>query len=206
MPCLIDCGSQSPDATIRSLGASLAGGEIPGVAIILGRADNAADVVRVVQDYRSRGILTFLVGDVIEQCAGGGVEMGLESRVMPLGYDVTSVIHVVTVAVRGTLLFGNVKPGDLAGLLKDTSERFPAFVNTFGVIDVMAVSACAGAIALGFPVVVDIDLGENQVPGALESVCDHALTVKKSLELRGIGAGELPAPAVSPEAGEGDNI
>ena len=28
-------------------------------------------------------------------------------------------------------------------------------------------------IALGFPVVVDIDLGENQVPGALESVNAH---------------------------------
>ena len=62
----------------------------------------------------------------------------------------------------------------------------PAFVNTFGAIDSVVVSAGAGAIALGFPVVVDIDLGENQVPGALESVLDHSETVKHSLELRNI--------------------
>ena len=96
--------------------------------------------------------------------------MGLELRVVPLGHDVTAVIHVVTVAIRAALIFGNVQPGDLPGLLKYTKERVPAFVNTFGAIDNVVVSAGAGAIALGFPVVVDIDLGENQVPGALESV------------------------------------
>lgn len=59
-------------------------------------------------------------------------------------------------------------------------------MNTFGALNEVVVSAGAGAIALGFPVVVDVDLGENQVPGALESVLDHSLTVKKSLELRNI--------------------
>ena len=173
-----------PDPIIRSLGVPLVTGDIPGVAVVLGKADNAEDVVAVVKDYQSKGIMTFLVGDCIEQCAEGGVKMGLELRVIPLGHDVTSVIHVVTVAIRAALIFGNVQPGDLGGLLEYTKNRVPAFVNTFGAIDAVVVSAGAGAIALGFPVVVDIDLGENQVPGALESVCDHAETVKKSLELR----------------------
>ena len=72
----------------------------------------------------------------------------------------------------------------------------------------MVVSAGAGAIALGFPVVVDIDLGENQVPGALESVCDHAETVKKSLELRNIKikVKELPIPVAFAAAFEGEII
>ena len=61
--------------------------------------------------------MTFMVGDVIEQCADAGVKMGLELRVIPLGHDVTAVIHVVTVAIRAALIFGNVQPGDLAGLL-----------------------------------------------------------------------------------------
>ena len=61
--------------------------------------------------------MTFLIGDVIEQCADAGVKMGLELRVIPLGHDVTAVIHVVTVAIRAALIFGNVQPGDLAGLL-----------------------------------------------------------------------------------------
>ena len=197
-----------PDPVIRSLGVPLVTGDIPGVAVVLGKADNAEDVVKVVKDYQSKGIMTFLVGDVIEQCAEGGVKMGLELRVIPLGHDVTAVIHVVTVAIRAALIFGNIQPGNLAALLDYTKNRVPAFVNTFGAIDSVVVSAGAGAIALGFPVVVDIDLGENQVPGALESVCDHAETVKKSLELRNIKikVKELPIPVAFAAAFEGEII
>ena len=197
-----------PDPIIRSLGVPLVTGDIPGVAVVLGKADNGEDVAKVVKDYQSKGIMTFMVGDVIEQCADAGVKMGLELRVIPLGHDVTAVIHVVTVAIRAALIFGNVQPGDLAGLLKYTKERVPAFVNTFGAIDNVVVSAGAGAIALGFPVVVDIDLGENQVPGALESCTDHAETVKNSLELRGIKikSKELPIPVAFAAAFEGEII
>ena len=197
-----------PDPIIRSLGVPLVTGDIPGVAVVLGKAENPEAVVKVVKDYQSKGIMTFMVGDVIEQCAEGGVRMGLEFRVIPLGHDVTSVIHVVTVAVRAALIFGNVQPGDLAGLLDYTKNRVPAFVNTFGAIDAVVVSAGAGAIALGFPVIVDIDLGENQVPGALESVCDHNETVKKSLELRNIKVKvtELSIPVAFAAAFEGEII
>ena len=197
-----------PDPIIRSLGVPLVTGDIPGVAVVLGKAENGEEVAKVVKDYQSKGIMTFMVGEVIEQCAEAGVKMGLELRVIPLGHDVTAVIHVVTVAIRAALIFGNVQPGDLAGLLKYTKERVPAFVNTFGAIDNVVVSAGAGAIALGFPVVVDIDLGENQVPGALESCTDHNETVKKSLELRGIKikSKELPIPVAFAAAFEGEII
>ena len=196
-----------PDPIIRSLGVPLVTGDIPGVAVVLGKAENASDVIKVVKDYQSKGILTFLVGECIEQVAEG-VKMGLEYRVVPLGHDVTSVIHVVTVAIRAALIFGNVQPGDLAGLLDYTKNRVPAFVNTFGAIDAVVVSAGAGAIALGFPVIVDIDLAENQVPGALESVCDHNETVKKSLELRNIKikVTEIPIPVAFAAAFEGEII
>ena len=51
-------------------------------------------------------------------------------------------------------------------------------------------------------------MGENQVPGALESVCDHAETVKKSLELRNIKikVKELPIPVAFAAAFEGEII
>ena len=134
--------------------------------------------------------------------------MGLELRVVPLGHDVTSVIHVVTVAIRAALIFGNVQPGDLAGLLKYTKERVPAFVNTFGPLNEVVVSAGAGAIALGFPVIVDQDIGDLQVPGALEYVGDHGETVKHSLSLRGIKikVKELPIPVAFAAAFEGEII
>ncbi|MCQ2437899.1 MAG: CO dehydrogenase/CO-methylating acetyl-CoA synthase complex subunit beta [Clostridia bacterium] len=197
-----------PDPIIRSLGVPLVTGDIPGVAVVLGKADDPQAVVDVVKDYQSKGILTFLIGDVIDQCAEGGVKMGLELRVVPLGHDVTAVIHVVTVAIRAALIFGGVQPGDLAGLLAYTKERVPAFVNTFGALNEVVVSAGAGAIALGFPVIVDVDLSENQVPGALVSVTDHAMTVRKSLELRNIKikVKELPIPVAFAAAFEGEII
>ena len=174
------------DPIIRSLGVPLVTGDIPGVAVVLGKSESEEELADIVKDYQSKGLLTFLIGEVIEQCVNQGVKLGLDYRVIPLGHDVTAVIHVVTVAIRAALIFGAIQGGDLAGLLQYTKDRVPAFVNTFGAIDSVVVSAGAGAIALGFPVIVDIDLAENQVPGALVSVCDHAQTVKTSLELREI--------------------
>ncbi len=197
-----------PDPIIRSLGVPLVTGDIPGVAVVLGKADDASDVAKVVKDYQSKGILTFMIGECIEQALEKGVKLGLELRVVPLGHDVTSVIHVVTVAIRAALIFGNVQPGDLAGLLKYTKERVPAFVNTFGALDPVVVSAGAGAIALGFPVIVDQDIGDLQVPGALEAVTDHNETSKRSLALRNIHikVKELPIPVAFAAAFEGEII
>ena len=175
-----------PDSVIRSLGVPLVTGDIPGVAVVLGKAEEASQLAMVVKAYQTKGLLTFLVRDVVDQAVEAGVKMGLDYRVIPLGHDVTAVIHVVTVAIRAALIFGAIQPGDLAGLLKYTKERVPAFVNTFGALNEVVVSAGAGAIALGFPVIVDVDLGDVQVSGALESVTNHVDTVKKSLELRNI--------------------
>ena len=197
-----------PDPIIRSLGVPLVTGDIPGVAVVLGKADKAEDVAKVVKDYQSKGIATFMVGDVIEQCIEQGVKMGLEFRVIPLGHDVTSVIHVVTVAVRAALIFGNLEPGNLGGLIDYTKNRVPAFVNTFGPLNEVVVSAGAGAIALGFPVVVDQAIGDLQVPGALEAVTDHEQTVKRSLELRNIKvkAAAVKVPVAFAAAFEGEVI
>jgi acetyl-CoA synthase len=112
------------------------------------------------------------------------------------------------VAIRAALIFGNLEPGDLAGLLAYTKDRVPAFVNTFGALDEVTVSAGAGAIALGFPVITDIDLGDIQVPGALESEPDRSKTVAKSLALRNIKikVKEIPIPLAYASAFEGDII
>ena len=67
----------------------------------------------------------------MDQCAELGYKTGANVRVIPLGKDVTSVIHVVSVAIRAALIFGNIQPGDAAGLMKYTFERVPAFVNAF---------------------------------------------------------------------------
>ena len=197
-----------PDKVIRSLGVPLVTGDIPGVAVVLGNSENSSEVAEIVKDYQAKGIMTFLVGDVIDQIIAEEVKVGLDYRVVPLGHPVTAVIHAVTVAVRAALIFGNLDPGDLPGLLTYTKERVPAFVNTFGALDEVTVSAGAGAIALGFPVIADIDLGDMQVPGALESELDHSKTSAKSLELRNIKVKqkELDIPVAYASAFEGDVI
>ena len=198
-----------PDPVIRSLGVPLVTGDIPGVAVVLGEGADPGSVAQVVKDYQSKGILTFLVGKVIDQAAAQGVKMGLEFRVVPLGYDVTAVIHVVTVAIRAALIFGNQTEGDLAGLLTYTKERVPAFVNTFGPLNEVIVAAGAGAIAMGFPVISDWDVvNAVAVPGALEYTGDYGEMVKKSLELRNIKikVKEIAIPVAFASAFEGEII
>ncbi|MDR3209694.1 MAG: CO dehydrogenase/CO-methylating acetyl-CoA synthase complex subunit beta [Oscillospiraceae bacterium] len=175
-----------PDPVIRSLGVPLVTGDIPGVAVVLGEAADPKSLAMIVKEYQTKGLLTFLIGGVIDQAAAENVKLGLDFRVVPLGHDVTAVTHVVTVAIRAALIFGAVTPGDLAGLLAYTKERVPAFVNAFGPLNEVIVAAGAGAIALGFPVLTDSDLGDLQVPGALESVVDPLETAARSLELRSI--------------------
>lgn len=80
-----------PDPIIRSLGVALVTGDIPGVAVVLGKADQTEDVVKVLKDYQSKGIMTFLVGGVIDQCIEGGRKDGAELRVIPLGHEVTAL-------------------------------------------------------------------------------------------------------------------
>ena len=147
------CYGHLGDAVIRELGVPLVTGDIPGVAVILGAAPTAQEGVDLVKSYQAQGILVTLVGGIIDQCEELGYKTGANVRVIPLGKDVTSVIHVVSVAVRAALIFGNIQPGDAAGLMKYTFERVPAFVNAFAPLDPVIVACGAGAIALGFPVI-----------------------------------------------------
>ena len=70
-------------------------------------------------------------------------------------------------AVRAALIFGNIQPGDAAGLMKYTMERVPAFVNAFAPLDDVIVACGAGAIALGFPVITNEQENIFRVPKSL---------------------------------------
>ncbi|MCI8593034.1 MAG: CO dehydrogenase/CO-methylating acetyl-CoA synthase complex subunit beta [Lachnospiraceae bacterium] len=172
------------DAIIRELGVPLVTGDIPGVAVILGKAPTAEDAVALVKSYQAQGILVTMVGECIEQCQSLGLNMGYGVRVVPLGADVTSVIHVVSVALRAALIFGNVEPGDSASLMKYTMERVPAFVNAFAPLNEVIVACGAGAIALGFPVITNEET--FRVPKSLIVQPDVSKFNATSLEARDI--------------------
>ncbi len=194
------------DPIIRSLGVPLVTGDIPGVAVVLGECPDVDTASKIIKDYQSKGLLTFLVGKVIDQAVEGKVKMGLDLRVIPLGYDVTAVIHVVTVAIRTGLIFGGIKGGALKEMLQYTAERVPAFVNAFGPLSELVISAGAGAIALGFPVITDQDVPE--VPTLLLTQKDYDKFVKTSLEARKIKikVTEIPIPVAFAAAFEGERI
>ena len=112
--------------------------------------------------------------------------MGNAVRIVPLGKDVTAVIHVVSVALRAALIFGNVTPGDAGSLMKYTFERVPAFVNAFKPLDDVIVACGAGAIALGFPVVTNETENIFRVPKSLIVQEDVSKFNATSLEARDI--------------------
>ena len=180
------CYGHLADSIIRELGVPLVTGDIPGVAVILGSAPTAQEGVDLIKSYQAQGILVTLVGGIIDQAQELGLKMGYNLRIVPLGKDVTSVIHVVSVALRAALIFGNVTPGDAASLLTYTKDRVPAFVNAFKPVDDVVLAAGAGAIKLGFPVISNEDENIVEVPGALIACPNVADFNKVSLKARGI--------------------
>ena len=170
---------------IRELGVPLVTGDIPGVAVILGKAPSAEEAAALVKSYQAQGILVTLTGDIIDQLAEINYKTGANVRVIPLGKDVTSVIHVVSVAIRAALIFGNVKPGDAAALMEYTMKRVPAFVNAFAPLNDVIVACGAGAIALGFPVITD-QADVARVPKSLICQTDISKWNATSLEARDI--------------------
>ena len=180
------CYGHLTDSIIREMGVPLVTGDIPGVAVILGSAPTAQEGVDLIKSYQAQGILVTLVGGIIDQAQELGLKMGYNVRIVPLGKEVTSVIHVVSVALRAALIFGNVTPGDAASLLTYTKDRVPAFVNAFKPVDDVILAAGAGAIKLGFPVITNEDENVEEVPGALIGCANVADFNKVSLEARNI--------------------
>ena len=180
------CYGHLADSIIRELGVPLVTGDIPGVAVILGSAPTAQEGVDLIKSYQAQGILVTLVGGIIDQAQELGLKMGYNLRIVPLGKDVTSVILVVSVALRAALIFGNVTPGDAASLISYTAERVPAFVNAFKPVDDVVLAAGAGAIKLGFPVISNETENIEEVPGALIACPNVADFNKVSLEARNI--------------------
>ncbi|MCX5666151.1 MAG: CO dehydrogenase/CO-methylating acetyl-CoA synthase complex subunit beta, partial [Candidatus Omnitrophica bacterium] len=111
------CPGFLPDTLLRSLGIQLVDGRISGIAVILGKAKDDKSAVDIVRDLQKRNILTLVGGNVdgvsiIDQLKDGGLNMGLESYVVPFGRDTTSIVYVLNFAIRAALTFGGIKAGN----------------------------------------------------------------------------------------------
>ena len=174
------------DAFVRNLGVPLVTGDIPGVAVIIGGADDPAETVALAKSYQAQGMLVTVTGEGIRHLAEAGMKTGEGVRVCPLGYEMQSVIHVVSVAIRAALIFGNITPGDYKALYKYTMDRIRAFVNAYKPLSDEIVSYGAGAICLGFPVISNETENMFRVPKSLIQQLDTTKWNATSLEARDI--------------------
>ncbi len=174
------------DAFVRNLGVPLVTGDIPGVAVILGGAEDPAETVALAKSYQAQGMLVTVSGEGIRHLADAGMKTGEGVRVCPLGYEMQSVIHVVSVALRAALIFGAIQPGDTKALYKYTMDRVRAFVNAYKPLSDEIVSYGAGAICLGFPVISNETENMFRVPKSLIQQLDTEKWNATSLEARDI--------------------
>ncbi len=174
------------DAQIRELGVPLVTNDIPGVAVIIGAAPTAEEGVALIKKYQSQGIFVALVGGIIDQAKSLNLNMGFKVRIAALGNDLSSVIHIVSVALRAAIIFGAVEPGNWQGMCDYTMDRIFAFVNAYAPVDNMTVACGAGAIQLGFPVITNQDDSVWRIPKSLIVQPDTTKFNETSLEARDI--------------------
>ena len=174
------------DAEVRELGVPLVTGDIPGFVVIIGPAPSTEEAVETIKGYQSRGIFVFLIGGIIEQAVEAGLSMGFPVRVVPVGEEIWSVGHVISLVVRAAMIFGNVQPGDCDGFHKYTFDRINAFVNAYKPVPDITVACGAGAIKLGFPVITNDHDDMWAVPKSLIIYDDTKDWIDTSIEARGI--------------------
>ncbi|MDA8169781.1 MAG: acetyl-CoA decarbonylase/synthase complex subunit alpha/beta [Nitrospiraceae bacterium] len=207
------------DTIQRNLGIQLVDGTMPGFAAIIGAAPDDDSAVKIVRELQEKNILTFLSGhvnggnSVTKQLLRKGVELGWDSRIVPLGPETEHTLYALDWAIRASLIFGGKKPGDFKEHLRYQKDRVFAFALVLGELDDMKWATGAGAINMGFPAVADTDVPVVHPTGVctyeeVDKEFDHAKIVQKAIEVRGlkIVVEKPPIPVAYGPAFEGERI
>ena len=174
------------DAEVRELGVPLVTRDIPGFVVMIGPAPSVEEAVATVKGYQSRGIFVFMIGGIIDQVHEAGLNTGFGVRCVPVGADIWSVGHVISLVTRATMIFGATEPGDAAAFHRYTFDRIFAFVNAYAPVNDITVACGAGAIKMGFPVITNDTEDMWAVPKSLIINTDTTDWIETSLEARGI--------------------
>lgn len=208
----------SSDVIMRERGIEFVDGTAPGFAAITGAAPDNATAVKIAKELQQKNLYVFMGGSTngkqfAEQLEEEGVQLGWETRLVPFGADVSSLIYALGFANRAALSFGGIKPGDYAGNLKYNKNRIFAFVLALGEVTPDKYAAAAGAISYGFPIIADTDIPEILPTGIctyehIVSNVSYDQMVEKALEVRGckIKVVKVPIPVPYGPAFEGERI
>ncbi len=206
------------DTIQRNLGIQLVDGTMPGFAAIIGAAPTDDIAVNIVRELQEKNILTFLSGhsngdSATKQLLRKGVELGWDSRIVPLGPDTEHTLYALDWAIRASLIFGGKKPGDFKEHLKYQKDRVFAFAIALGPLDDIKWSTGAGAINMGFPAIGDTDIPVIHPTGVctyeeVDKELDHSKIVQKAIEMRGLKiiVEKPPIPVSYGPAFEGERI
>lgn len=206
------------DTIQRNLGIQLVDGTMPGFAAIIGAAPTDDIAVNIVRELQEKNILTFLSGQtnsssVTKQLLRKGIELGWDTRIVPLGPDSEHTLYALDWAIRASLIFGNKNPGDYKEHLKYQKDRVFAFAISLGAVDDITLATGAGAINMGFPVICDADVPVIHPTGicayeAVEKELDHKKIVQRAIEVRGlkITVEKPPIPVAYGPAFEGERV
>jgi acetyl-CoA synthase len=174
------------DAEVRELGVPLVTQDIPGFVVVIGPAPSVEEASALIKGYQHRGIFVFLIGGVIDQAYDAGIQMGFPVRVVPVGDDIWSVGHIISLVVRAAMIFGAVQPGDWEAFNEYSFHRIFAFVNAYRPVPDITVACGGGAIAMGFPVITNDPDDMWSVPKSLIIQPDTTDFIETSLEARDI--------------------
>lgn len=196
------------DPVVRKYGIKMVDWTIPGEAVIIGRAKDSKKLAKMVQDLMSKGFMLFLVDEVIEQLLEEGLKLGVDYIAFPLG-NFTQVVHAGNYALRAGMMFGGIAPGKREEHRDYQQRRVRAFVLYLGEHDMVKTAAAFGAIFLGFPVITDQELDEDQqIKDWFISEPDYDKMVQTAMEVRGIKITniEINVPITIGPAFEGETI
>jgi acetyl-CoA synthase len=210
-----------PDTIIRELGIKLVDGRIPGIALIVGAPESPKAAVKIIRELQERNILSLLVGssscgNMAQQLLDNGVELSLDTYIVPLGEEATSCAHAANLAVRAAMTFGGILP-DKDGpekIIKYCQERVPVFILVFGedesagenlLLDEKFATA-TGALNLNFPIITPLAIPE--VPDAIFPNIDIDKIVSRALEIKGIKVKfkKMPIPVPYGSGFEGERV
>lgn len=206
------------DTIQRNLGIQLVDGRMPGFAAILGAAPDEETAVRIVRELQEKNILVFLAGEsdgdsVTKQLQRQNIELGWDVYIVPLGPRTEHAVYALDWAIRASMIFGGMKPGDIKGNLLYQKDRVFAFALGLGAMDDIKWATGAGAINMGFPAVCDTDVPVIHPTGVctyehVEREKDHDKIVQRAIEVRGLKilVDKPPVPIAYGSAFEGERI
>jgi len=196
------------DPVVRRYGILLVDWTIPGQAVLVGKAKSSEALGKIVTDLQSKGFMIFMSYEVIDQAIEAGCRLGIDFITFTTG-NFTQVIHAVNYALRAGLAFGGIPPGERENARDYQRRRVRAFVLHFGERDEVQIAAHFAAIFMGFPVLVDHELPEDeQIPNWYISHPDYDTMVQVAMEVRGIKLKivDIPVPFMVAPAFEGEAI